>query len=144
MSCYACNSVGNSRRCPAFPLDSNIVKAYYSVRSSNAFKMNGKIRMNDQIKNFIHEQSDLFWFLPESDKENISTVVLVETILNYGSLDAVIKLVHLIGVDLVARTFAESLSPESRRRNNYHELTRNYFLHVFKNYAPQYFNQSAA
>lgn len=100
--------------------------------------------MNAQIKSFIHEQSDLFWFLPESDKENVSLAVLVETILNYGSLDAVVKLVRILGLDLVARTFAESLSPESRRRNNYHELTRNYFLHVFKNYAPQYFNQSAA
>lgn len=100
--------------------------------------------MNTQIKNFIREQSDLFWFLPESDKENISSAVLVETILNYGSLDAVIKMIRLMGIDRVARTFAESLSPKSRRRNNYHELTRNYFLHVFKNYTPQYFNQSAA
>jgi len=106
--------------------------------------MNERSGMNDRIKRFIHEQSDLFWFLPESDKENISHAVLVETILNYGSLDAVIQLVRILGLDLVARTFAESLSPESRRRNNYHELTRNYFLHVFKNYAPQYFNQSSA
>jgi len=100
--------------------------------------------MNEQIKSFIHEQGDLLWFLPESDKENISSAALVETILNYGSLDAVIQLVRILGLDVVAQIFAESVSPESRRRNNYHALTRNYFQHVFKKYAPQYFNQSAA
>lgn len=100
--------------------------------------------MNDPVRNFIREQDDLFWCVPEADKENVSVTVLVETILNYGSMDAVIKLVRLLGLDLVARTFAESLSPESRRRNNYHELTRNYFLHVFRIYAPQYFDRAAA
>ncbi len=100
--------------------------------------------MNKQIKSFINSQSDLFWFLPESDKANISSAVLVETILNYGSLDAVTELIRILGLDVVARIFADSISTESRRRNNYHALTRNYFLHVFKKYTPQYFNQSAA
>jgi len=39
-----------------------------------------------EIKQFIHEHSNLFWYTPEDKKEEISTEFLVETILNYGDL----------------------------------------------------------
>ena len=92
------------------------------------------------VKEFIREQSDLFWFIPDRDKGRVSEACLVETILNYGSMDAVIRLVKLLGINTVARIFADSISRSPRRKNNYHELTRHYFLQVFQRYAPQYFN----
>ena len=99
---------------------------------------------SDAIIAFIHAQRDLFWFIPDADLEGISEAVLVETILNYGSMDAIKTMVRLLGLDTVAKLFADAVAQQSRRRNNYHELTRNYFLHVFKAYAPQYFKPAAA
>ena len=40
-----------------------------------------------EIKAFIREKSSLFWHIPEDKKENVSQDVLVEYILNYGSMD---------------------------------------------------------
>jgi hypothetical protein len=91
----------------------------------------------EKIRKFLSEQRDLFWFVPESGLDCISNSVLVETILNYGSLESVRSLISLLGMETVAREFAKAALGKGRRRNNYHELTRNYFLHVFKRYAPK-------
>ena len=39
---------------------------------------------NPGIKNFIRENSDLFWYIPEEKKQNISIELLTETIVNYS------------------------------------------------------------
>ncbi|MGV8093412.1 MAG: hypothetical protein AB2L24_16250 [Mangrovibacterium sp.] len=88
-----------------------------------------------EIKQFIREHSNLFWYTPEDKKEDISHEFLVETILNYGSLDAVIQLFHLLGIKKVAEIFFHSINLSERRKGNYHEITINYFTHVFKKYA---------
>jgi hypothetical protein len=90
-----------------------------------------------EIRTFISEQRDLFWFVPESGLDRISKAVLVETVLNYGSLESVRSLIALLGMETVAREFARTALGVGRRRHNYHELTRHYFLQVFKRYAPQ-------
>lgn len=97
-----------------------------------------------QISAFIHEQRDLFWFVPESGLDHISDAVLVETILNYGHLDAVRSLIALMGMETVAHEFARTALGSGRQRQNYHELTRHFFLHVFKRYAPQYLEPAAS
>lgn len=94
-----------------------------------------------EVTAYIREHADLFWFIPDDRKEQISDECLVETILNYGSMDSVIRLINLLGVGVVARIFSDAMSGSERRKNNYHELTRNYFEHVFRRYAPQYFNR---
>ena len=88
-----------------------------------------------EIKQFIREHSDLFWYTPEDKKEEISTEFLVETILNYGDKDAVIQLFDLMGINKVARVFFNSINLSDRRKGNYHEITVNYFTLVFKKYA---------
>jgi hypothetical protein len=88
-----------------------------------------------EIKQFIHEQSNLFWYIPADKKEEISNEILVETILNYGDINAVIRLIHLLGIKEVAKIFSDSLTISNRRKGNYHELTINYFTLVFKKYA---------
>jgi len=56
-----------------------------------------KISDNQEIKNFINDHSDLFWYTPEDKKENISIELLLETILNYGTLKESLRLIDLIG-----------------------------------------------
>ena len=47
------------------------------------------------IKTFIQENSVLFWYIPEEEKQNISIEFLIETILNYGDEKSVKKLFDL-------------------------------------------------
>jgi hypothetical protein len=88
-----------------------------------------------EIKEFIRENSALFWYIPENKKVEISPEVLVETILNYGDLSAVKKLFTLFGIKKVAEIFFNSINLSERRKGNFHELTINYFTHLFKRYA---------
>ncbi len=87
------------------------------------------------IKAFIRENSSLFWYIPEDKKEDVSLELLVETILNYGSLSAVKKLFKIMGVKKVAEVFSYSIGLSERRSGNYHELTLNYFNLLFQKYA---------
>jgi len=88
-----------------------------------------------EIKSFIRAKSSLFWHIPEDKKEDISQELLVETILNYGNMEDVKKLFTLLGIDKVAEIFFSSINMSDRRRGNFHELTINYFTHLFKRHA---------
>ncbi len=88
-----------------------------------------------EIKAFIRENSALFWYTPEDKKEDISPEFLVETILNYGEIPAIKKLFKLYGIKKVAEIFFNSIAISDRRKNNYHELTINYFTILFNRYA---------
>jgi len=44
---------------------------------------------------YIAEHAPLFWYTPESKKKDISDSLLVETILNYGTMDDVKALFNL-------------------------------------------------
>jgi hypothetical protein len=67
----------------------------YKVRSMNS----------PEIQQFIKEHSALFWYIPEEKKPEISEELLVETILNYGDMEAVRKLFHLMGIQKVSVIF---------------------------------------
>lgn len=88
-----------------------------------------------EIKAFIKENSSLFWYTPEAEKENIDHEFLVEHILNYGDLDAVVKLIKILGLETVGKIFRYTTSLSERRKNNYFELTYNYFDLIFKKHA---------
>jgi hypothetical protein len=88
-----------------------------------------------ELKAFIQDQRNLFWYIPTDQKENISEEFLVETILNYGDLKAVKKLIQLIGIKETAHIFFDSIQQSDRRKGNYHELTINFFTLFFKQYA---------
>jgi hypothetical protein len=89
-----------------------------------------------EIKQFIREHSNLFWYTPEDQKENISQEFLVETILNYGDLNSVKQLIKLLGIRKTASIFFDSINMSDRRMGNYQELTVNYFTLFFSRYAP--------
>lgn len=90
---------------------------------------------SSEIKQFILEHNNLFWYIPEDKKEKISNEFLVETILNYGDINAIIQLCNLFGIKEVAKIFFDSINLSNRRKGNYHELTINYFTLVFRKYA---------
>lgn len=88
-----------------------------------------------EIKQFIEENSNLFWYTPGDKKQEISNEFLVETILNYGNINSINQLFNLLGIKKVAKIFFNSIALSNRRKGNYHELTVNYFTLVFRKYA---------
>ena len=90
---------------------------------------------NEKIKKFIRQNSSLFWYIPEGKKEEISEEVLVETILNYGDMEAVRELMNLMGVDKVAGLFFDMQHKSERRKGNIHEITAHFFTEFFKRHA---------
>ena len=91
--------------------------------------------MNDELKQFIDKHKNLFWYTPENKLHAISDSFLVETILNYGDMDAVRNLFDIMGIKNVAKIFFDDINKSERRKNNYNELTLNYFTLVFNRYA---------
>ena len=85
-----------------------------------------------EIKAFIRENSHLFWYTPKDKKEEISPEFLVETILNYGDLDAVKKLISLMGIQSVTKIFFDL---QGRKKLNYFPEIYNYLNLIFQKYA---------
>ncbi len=88
-----------------------------------------------ELKAFIRKNSSLFWYTPEDKKEEISHEFLVETVLNYGDMIAVLQLFNILGIKKVAEIFFNTINLSERRKGNYHEITINFFSHVFNKYA---------
>jgi len=85
-----------------------------------------------EIKQFIKENSSLFWYIKEEAKENIDVKFLVETILNFGNVKSVKKLFDLVGIDKVAEIFH---GQTNRKRVNYFPRTVHFFNLYFKKHA---------
>ena len=85
-----------------------------------------------EIKSFIREHSSLFWYTPEDKKEEVSPEFLVETILNYGDMDAVRTLFKLLDIKNVAKIF---FSVKGRKKLNYYPEVYSYFSLVLGPYA---------
>ncbi len=81
----------------------------------------------------IQRNGHLFWYVQEEEKQNISQEALVETILNYGDLDAVSYLLNQVGIKLVASIFFKQINQE---RVNYFPQVINFFTLYFNRYAP--------
>jgi len=88
-----------------------------------------------ELKAFILENSSLFWYTPQDKKEDIGPEFLVETILNYGDINAIRKLFNIMGIKEVAEVFFYSINLSQRRRGNFHESTVNFFTLFFNRYA---------
>ncbi len=84
------------------------------------------------IRDLINENSSLFWYIPEQEKENISPELLVETILNYGNEKSARKLFDLMGINEVADIFYKHISG---KRVNYFPQVINFFNLYFQRHA---------
>lgn len=94
-----------------------------------------------EIKNLIYKNRQLFWWVPEKDRGNLSVNSLVEAILNYGNEQNVRELFDLIGIRQVADIFYQQISGQ---RTNYFPQVINFFDLYFKKHAPGNPDQRAA
>ena len=85
-----------------------------------------------EIKRFINDHSNLFWYIKQDAKQSISIEFLVETILNYGDLKAVKKLLTLLGTKRTAEIFFKQTR---NKRCNYFPKVKNYFALYFDRHA---------
>jgi len=89
----------------------------------------------EELKNFIRTNGYLFWYTPEDKGETVTDELLVEMVLNYGSMDDVKDLFSVMDMQKVAKIFYDSISKSDRRKGNYQELVLNYFTLFFNRYA---------
>ena len=80
----------------------------------------------------IEKNKNLFWYTPDSKKQGISDSLLVETILNEGSLDDYRELVDALGIKRVAEVF---FSASGRQKQNYYPEIYHFFSLVLAKYA---------
>ncbi|GHT56429.1 hypothetical protein FACS189451_01180 [Bacteroidia bacterium] len=88
---------------------------------------------SEALKNFIHKHAVLFWYSPEDKAETVSDELLVETILNYGDMEAVRELFKMIGTEQAATIFR---GMTGRKQLNYFPEIWNFFNLYFNHYAP--------
>ena len=81
---------------------------------------------------FIDDHCALFWYTPEESKHAISDELLVETILNEGTLDDFRQLKALLSPERVAHVF---FSASPRQARNYYPEIRHFFSLALKKYA---------
>lgn len=84
-----------------------------------------------EIKQFIRKNSHLFWYIPEHKKEDISQELLVETILNYGDMDAIRQLIRLMGIKNLSKLFA---GIQGRKKLNYYPEIYHFLSLLIKKY----------
>ena len=88
-----------------------------------------------EINNYIEDRGYLFWYSPSPKSEKVSDELLIEILLNYGTMDDIRELFSIMGIKNAAKIFFDSINKSERRKGNYHELTLNYFTLFFNRYA---------
>lgn len=81
---------------------------------------------------FIEKHANLFWYTPADKKEAISDALLVETILNYGTLEDYRTLLQVLTPQYVAKVF---FGASERQAKNYFPPIRHFFSILLKQYA---------
>jgi len=82
-----------------------------------------------ELKAFIRRNSSLFWHIPEEKKEDLSPDIVLEFILNYGTLDDIKALIAMMGMENASKIFFDA---EGRRKLNYYPEIYNFFSLYFK------------
>ena len=79
----------------------------------------------------IDKHSSLFWYTPDDRKHEISDALLVERILNDGTLDDYHELIQTLGGKHVAEVF---FSATGRQKQNYYPEIYHFFSLVLQKY----------
>ena len=87
---------------------------------------------SSEVKKYIEDHSHLFWYTPAPKGETVTDELLVETMLNYGSLDDIRDLFKVVGLKKVATIF---FGMTGRKEQNFFPEIYNYFSLYFKKYA---------
>ena len=92
-----------------------------------------KINMRTpEVKKYIDDHQYLFWYSPAPKSETVSDELLVETMLNYGTLGQVSELFRVMGLKKVASVF-EGMT--GRKKLNFYPEIHSFFNLYFKKYA---------
>lgn len=83
-------------------------------------------------EHYIQQHANLFWYTPADKKQEISDSLLVETILNYGSLDDYRGLLAVLTPQRVANVF---FSASERQKKNYYPEIYHFFSLLLAKYA---------
>jgi hypothetical protein len=84
-----------------------------------------------EVKKFIDDHNDLFWYSPAPKSETVSDELLVESLLNYGTWEEVHDLFKVVGLQSVAAIF---WGMKGRKKLNYFPEIHHYFDLYFKKY----------
>ena len=79
----------------------------------------------------IEKHKNLFWYTPDDQIYDISDALLVEHILNDGTLDDCRELIQVLGGKRVAEVF---FSATGRQKQNYYPEIYNFFSLVLRKY----------
>ena len=91
--------------------------------------------MPSQLSQLVQENRALFWSVGEEHLKNLNEPAIVETILNFGTLESVKELFNTLGTQKVAGIFYSQLS---QKRNNYYPQVSNFFDKYFKRHVQKY------
>ena len=81
---------------------------------------------------FIKNHRSLFWYTPDDQLEEISDTLLVEVILNEGTLDDFRQLLSTLGAKHVSDTF---FAATGRQKDNYYPEIYHFFSLILRKYA---------
>ena len=87
---------------------------------------------SEALKQYIRDRGTLFWYSPGDKGETVSDELLVEHILNYGTMDDVRELFRIMGLRQVAAIFH---GMTGRKKMNFFPEIWNYFDLFFGRYA---------
>ena len=97
------------------------------IRTRNQRTMN----LKPEIKHFIKNNPSLFWYIPKDKREEISNDLLLESVLNYGTLNDCLMILKLIGLKESYKILQEA---KGRKKGNYYPEIYNFFnLFLSKN-----------
>jgi hypothetical protein len=107
----------------------------YKKERHKTAKFAQKTAVSDR-QSYIKIRRPLFWSVADEKLADISDELLVETILNYGSLEDVRELIALLGLRQTAGIFFRG--SEGRQRQNYFPEVANFFRLYFHRHVPQH------
>ncbi len=84
-------------------------------------------------ESYIRGRRPLFWSVGDDKLSGISNELLVETVLNFGTLNDVRDLIQLLGLKQTAATFYKTTV--NRPRHNYFPEVANFFRLYFNRHA---------
>jgi hypothetical protein len=86
------------------------------------------------VKDYIRKHQELFWYSPGEKSDTVSDELLVETVINYGTLEDIREFFQVMGLENVAAIFRQMTG---RKALNIYPELRNYFELYFNKYVPQ-------
>lgn len=94
-----------------------------------------RMENSPELKALIRKNAHLFWYIKDSEKENLPLSVVLEFFINYAQKEDIKDLFRIVGIKNAAKVFFEQIDKSERSANNYNTLSRHYFSLYFSKYA---------